>query len=113
LGILGIENRKPKIVNCKFFLSFQASNNYHIFYFFKIIIFLFFIFRVRADSRGEGGRGGRGGEGREGREGMERGGDGREGGERGGEGDASARMPMSARSLGCVRADMGVRADAP
>jgi hypothetical protein len=26
LGILGIENRKPKIVN--FFLSFQASNNY-------------------------------------------------------------------------------------
>jgi hypothetical protein len=29
LGILGIENRKLKIVNCKF-LSFQASNNYQI-----------------------------------------------------------------------------------
>jgi hypothetical protein len=79
LGILGIENRKPKIVNCK------AGNNY------QKIIFFYFFFRVRADvsQRGEGG--------------------------------ASAWTPMSARMLGCVRADSCarprgcscVRADAP
>jgi hypothetical protein len=40
----------------------------------------------------EGGRGGRGGRERGGRE-------------RGGEGDAFARTPMSARMLGCIRAD--------
>jgi hypothetical protein len=80
----------------------------------------------------EGGRGGRGGEGRGGREGEGggrergegrggegRGGEGRRGGRggegtegEGGEGDASARVPISLLTLGCVRADMGVRADA-
>jgi hypothetical protein len=59
---------------------------------------------VRADSRGERGRGGGGGGGEGGRE--------RGGRKRGGEGDASVRTPMSLRMLGCVRADMGVRADA-
>jgi hypothetical protein len=61
LGILEIENRKSKIDNCKFVLSFQAGNNYQKK---KEILNLnfFFFFCVRADCREEGGRGGRGGE---------------------------------------------------
>jgi hypothetical protein len=60
LGILGIENRKLKIGNWKKILSFQAGNNYQIFYF---ILFLNF-FRGGADdgllSRGPLCRRGRG-----------------------------------------------------
>jgi hypothetical protein len=80
-----------KTENWKLFLSFQAGNNYQIF-FIKInkinkFCFFFFFSRLRAQQRG----------------GRERG-EGRGGREKGGEGDASARM------LGCVRADMGASA---
>jgi hypothetical protein len=57
---------------------------------------------VRGGREGEG----RGGKGREG--------EGRGGRERGGEGDASARTPLSARTLGCdARTHGRVPADAP
>jgi hypothetical protein len=90
---LKTKNRKPKTENCKFFLSFQAGNNYEkkfiTFFIFFNLFFIFLFFHVRADSKGEGVRGGRGGE-----------------------GCASVRTPMSARTMGCVRADAHVRADA-
>jgi hypothetical protein len=73
---LKTENRKPKIVNCKLFLSFQAGNNYQKNIYFY---FLFLFSRPRGQQRG--------------------------GKERGREGDASTRTPMSLRTLGCVRAD--------
>jgi hypothetical protein len=70
LGTSGIENRKPKIVNCKFFLSFQpATTTKKIFYKNKMNFFLVFFVSVwTAEGReGEGGGKGREGEG-EGRE---------------------------------------------
>jgi hypothetical protein len=79
LGILGIENRKPKIVSL-FPSQQQLPKNTNLiqilkyFFLFKNF-FLKYFFRIRANSRGEGEGGGEGG------------GEGREG-----EGGASARM---------------------
>jgi hypothetical protein len=62
-GISGIENQKPKNINCKLFLSFQAGNNYQIIIILnKTKLFFYFLFfsHIRADAgtAGEGGRGG-------------------------------------------------------
>jgi hypothetical protein len=88
---------KPK---CNFRLSQLATTTKKNLKKLFFILFLFFPAlhgRSPAEGREEEGR--ERGEGRGGRE-SER------------EGDASARTPMSARTLSCVRADMGVRSDA-
>jgi hypothetical protein len=65
-GFWDFGDRKPKIVNCNFFLSFQAGNNYQIYLFFKYFFYFLFLFcffacaRIAVGREGEGG-----GEGRE------------------------------------------------
>jgi hypothetical protein len=110
---LGIENRKPKIVN--FSLSNPATTTKK-----KLIFFIILFFsHVRADaaprpcgqqiaSAGEGGGEGGRGEGREGegRGGRERGGEGGRGEGRGGRECLHPRgRPLSTRKRCCVRAD--------
>jgi hypothetical protein len=56
LGILGIENRKPKIVNCKFFSLFLSRQQVPKKIKFNFLFNFFKFFRVRVDSRGRGGR---------------------------------------------------------
>jgi hypothetical protein len=87
LGILGIENQKPKLVNCKLPSQQQLPKKNYFIFFYIIFLYLYF-FLASAQTvdcvRRGGGRGGR--------EGMR----------------ASARTPMSARTLGRVRVDASV-----
>jgi hypothetical protein len=111
LGILGIGNRKPKIENWSFFLSFQAGNNYQKiclkFFIFYLFIYLYFFSRPRGRSPAsvqiaEGREGEGGGEGREGR---------REGRKMHQRGRPCPRgcWAASARTHPCVRADVWSR----
>jgi hypothetical protein len=104
LGILRIENRKPKIVNCKFYL-FPAGNNYQ-----KKIKKIKNASARTVDCVRRGGREGAGREGGSGEGGRERGG--REGGRgEGGRGEGGELVRTDAHCFipGNLKKDATVR----